>query len=70
MGELRNSPPLTPPMKDSHDDGSISPTMVKSKLVLVGDCACGKTTLIKRYTTGDFIQVSTKVNVVKKSEAS
>lgn len=29
-------------------------TTVKCKLVLVGDCACGKTALIKRYLKGDF----------------
>ena len=58
MGELRKTPPLTPPSKGSSDESSNTPTIVKSKLVLVGDCACGKTTLIKRYISGEFIQVS------------
>ena len=31
---------------------------VKVKLVVVGDCACGKTTLIKRYVNGTYTDVS------------
>lgn len=58
MGELRKkAPPLTPPTKGS-EESSNTPTVVKSKLVLVGDCACGKTSLIKRYISGNFVQVS------------
>lgn len=58
MGELGTTPPLTPPTKESSDESSVTPTVVKSKLVLVGDCACGKTTLIKRYISGEFVHVS------------
>ena len=31
---------------------------VKVKLVVVGDCGCGKTTLIKRYVNGSYTDVS------------
>lgn len=31
---------------------------VKVKLVVVGDCACGKTTLIKRYINSSYTDVS------------
>lgn len=58
MGELGNTPPLTPPTEESADKSSVTPTVVKSKLVLVGDCACGKTTLIKRYISEEFVNVS------------
>lgn len=34
-------------------------TTVKSKLVVVGDCACGKTSMINRYVKGHFSEVST-----------
>ena len=34
---------------------------VKVKLVVVGDCGCGKTTLIKRYINGSYSDVSTFV---------
>ena len=33
-------------------------TEFKTKLVLVGDCGCGKTTLIKRYVKTSYIEVS------------
>uniref|UniRef100_A0A0L8G3W0 Uncharacterized protein n=1 Tax=Octopus bimaculoides TaxID=37653 RepID=A0A0L8G3W0_OCTBM len=34
----------------------ISGTCVRSKLVIVGDCACGKTSLIHRYVNGAFLE--------------
>lgn len=36
-------------------------TVVKSKLVVVGDCECGKTSLIKRYVHGEHRDVSITV---------
>jgi GTPase SAR1 family protein len=33
-------------------------TEVKAKLVVVGDCGCGKTTLIKRYINNTYTDVS------------
>lgn len=51
MGEL-NTPTSTPPLDSGTGSG---PTTVKSKLVLVGDCACGKTSLIKSYISGKFL---------------
>lgn len=33
-------------------------TTVKSKLVVVGDCGCGKTSMINRYVKGNFSEVS------------
>lgn len=33
-------------------------TEVKAKLVVVGDCGCGKTTLIKRYINNSYTDVS------------
>lgn len=33
-------------------------TVVKSKLVVVGDCGCGKTSLIDRYVNGKYSDVS------------
>lgn len=35
------------------------PTVVKSKLVVVGDSGSGKTALIKRYVRGEYTDVST-----------
>lgn len=32
-------------------------TEVKVKLVVVGDCGCGKTTLIKRYINNTYTDV-------------
>lgn len=37
-------------------------TTVKSKLVVVGDCGCGKTSLIRRYVNGDHRDVSITVH--------
>ncbi|CAI9728252.1 rho-related GTP-binding ras-like [Octopus vulgaris] len=34
----------------------INGTCVRSKLVIVGDCACGKTSLIHRYVNGAFLE--------------
>ncbi|KAL3831906.1 hypothetical protein ACJMK2_023600 [Sinanodonta woodiana] len=36
-----------------------SEKMVKTKLVVVGDCGCGKTTFIKRYVNGDYNEAYT-----------
>lgn len=33
-------------------------TVVKSKIVVVGDCECGKTALIHRYVHSKFLEVS------------
>ena len=33
-------------------------TEVKSKIVVIGDCECGKTTLIHRYVHSKFQEVS------------
>jgi len=33
-------------------------TEVRTKLVVVGDCGCGKTTMIKRYINGTYTDVS------------
>ena len=33
-------------------------TEVKTKLVVVGDCGCGKTSLIKRYVNSTYTDVS------------
>jgi GTPase SAR1 family protein len=35
-------------------------TTVKSKLVVVGDCGCGKTSMINRYVKGQFSEVRNK----------
>lgn len=32
-------------------------TTVKSKLVVVGDCGCGKTSMINKYVKGHFSEV-------------
>jgi GTPase SAR1 family protein len=31
---------------------------IKAKLVVVGDCGCGKTTMIKRYISNSYTDVS------------
>ncbi|KAL4222531.1 Rho GTPase [Mactra antiquata] len=53
MGELK-TPSSTPPLGSSSGSGVSGPQNVKSKLVFVGDCGCGKTSLIKRYMGEDF----------------
>lgn len=37
----------------------ISDTEVKTKIVVVGDCGCGKTTMIKRYVSNTFVEAYT-----------
>jgi hypothetical protein len=44
----------TPAMVDT----SSGHTEVKSKIIVVGDCQCGKTTLIHRYINSKFQEVS------------
>ncbi|KAL5006720.1 hypothetical protein ScPMuIL_015526 [Solemya velum] len=38
------------------NSGETEGTVVKSKLVVVGDCGCGKTALIQRYTRGVYTE--------------
>jgi GTPase SAR1 family protein len=59
MGELK-TPDSTPPLDGATGN---TPTCVRSKLVFVGDCACGKTSLIKSYMSGNFLYVSRNIYV-------
>lgn len=43
---------------------------VKVKLVVVGDCGCGKTTLIKRYVNGSYTDVSKRIHSFVKNTCS
>jgi len=39
-------------------------TVVKTKIVIVGDCKCGKTAFINRYITKAYNDVSLLANVI------
>lgn len=56
MSSVTSSPTSTPTLGSGSENVK---TTVKCKLVLVGDCACGKTSLIKKYLSGEFVEAYT-----------
>lgn len=46
------------PVAESDSTGAGATTEVRSKIVMVGSCGCGKTALIHRYVQSTFLEVS------------
>lgn len=44
--------------KKCSDGGAGSPTEEEVKVVLVGDTQCGKTSLVQRFVSDNFVEVS------------